>query len=514
MVEVTSFGSCNKMYVYRCQLEQDVERLQEELLKEVELHTVLEDVVQHTDVALSSLSHLPHNVKELLSTIFSLEVTVSNLDEQILSLHLQLDNERNERRLVEYHVRCAHSKSPEDTQHLNTTLPGSIIKGERDLVENNLHVEEIVTVTTDMPIKDLSDYPNQLSEEMVHCMRNIFTTLANSSNMSSKPYSLDMHSPPLSPRGHHCSPSLLSSSDWSSVSSIGQSQHFDSKSVHSVLATEIASDPYKVRGKLSWADIGNYRSADEISWMSVGKKQLEYAAGALRRYRFLVEQLAKVNPMHLSCNEKLAFWINIYNALIMHGYLAYGVPRNELKSFSLMQKAAYTIGGHFFSAVAIEYGILKMKPPSYRPQTALLLALHKLKVPEEQHKFSIDSVEPIVAFALSCGMYSSPAVKVYTAMNVKNELLDAQRDFIRASVGVTRKGRLLVPKMIHCFARGFIDDSSLAVWICRYLTPNQASFVENCMLQRRQRLHGSHNCGILPFSSQFRYLFLPDNFSS
>lgn len=42
---------------------------------------------------------------------------------------------------------------------------------------------------------------------------------------------------------------------------------------------------------------------------------------------------------------------------------------------------------------------------------ALLLALHKLKVSEEQRKFAVDVPEPLVAFALSCGMYSSPAVR-------------------------------------------------------------------------------------------------------
>ncbi|CAN1162784.1 hypothetical protein LINPERPRIM_LOCUS32308, partial [Linum perenne] len=36
--------------------------------------------------------------------------------------------------------------------------------------------------------------------------------------------------------------------------------------------------------------------------------------------------------------EKFAFWINLYNALIMHAYLAYGVPRSDLKLFSLMQR--------------------------------------------------------------------------------------------------------------------------------------------------------------------------------
>jgi hypothetical protein len=56
------------------------------------------------------------------------------------------------------------------------------------------------------------------------------------------------------------------------------------------------------------------------------------------QYRNLVERLARVNPAELSHNEKLAFWINIYNAMIMHAYLAYGVPKTDLKLFSLMQK--------------------------------------------------------------------------------------------------------------------------------------------------------------------------------
>lgn len=41
---------------------------------------------------------------------------------------------------------------------------------------------------------------------------------------------------------------------------------------------------------------------------------------------------------------------------------------------------------------------------------ALLLALHKLRLSEEQKKSAISTYEPLVTFALSCGMYSSPAV--------------------------------------------------------------------------------------------------------
>jgi hypothetical protein len=43
---------------------------------------------------------------------------------------------------------------------------------------------------------------------------------------------------------------------------------------------------------------------------------------------------------------------------------------------------------------------------------ALLLALQKIKAPEEHKKFCISTPEPLLTFALSCGMYSSPAVSL------------------------------------------------------------------------------------------------------
>jgi hypothetical protein len=41
---------------------------------------------------------------------------------------------------------------------------------------------------------------------------------------------------------------------------------------------------------------------------------------------------------------------------------------------------------------------------------ALLLALHKNKLTDEQRKYGIDRVESKVNFALSCGARSSPMV--------------------------------------------------------------------------------------------------------
>ncbi|KAL2932879.1 GTP cyclohydrolase 1 [Bienertia sinuspersici] len=354
--------------------------------------------------------------------------------------------------------------------------------------------------------KGLWNHPNRLSEEMVRCMRSIFISLAESAPLSNH---TAVDAPSL-PHAHPSNAPSWSLSEHLMVPMWAKSPQIDLPHDSEVLGTENTFDPYKVSGKLSWIEIGRYGLATEVSWMSVGKSQLEYAAGSLRRFRILVEQLAKVNPLLLSSDEKLAFWINLYNALIMHAYLAYGVPRSEMKFFSLLQKAAYTVSGHLFSAAVIEYVILKMRPPIHRPQIALLLPLNKLKVSEEQKKFAIDSYEPSVAFAVSCGMYSSPAVQVFTAKNVRDELQAAQRDFIRASVGVSSKGKLLVPKMLQCFAKNYVEDSKLAQWVSRYLPPEQAAFIDQHITQKRQKLFGSRNCGVLSFDSRFRYLFLPE----
>ncbi|KAL5224517.1 hypothetical protein ABZP36_011156 [Zizania latifolia] len=509
------FSSSSATSSCRSQLEQDVKKLQKALQEETALHSILENALQHAALTLADMSYLPTNAQELLSNISILESAISKLEDEMVSLHFQLIQERNERRLVEYRLKqapppqqprsvcsCYSAKSEsEDTASKSS-------KGDRVYPYAALH-DSAMKLQRQLSAKCFGN-PNQLSEGIVRCMKNIFISLSDSCREASRTSSMEKQQSGPSPSGNYSISAFWSLSEPSSISSWVQSPQVDLNYNNNLLASETVFDPYKSREKLSWADIGSYGAAAEVSWMSVGEKQLEYAAESLRKFRLLIEQLAEVNPIHLNDDARLAFWINLYNALMMHAYLAYGVPRSDIKLFSLMQKAAYTIGGHSFSAAFIEYVILKMKPPNHRPQMALLLALQKLKVPEEQKKFCIGAPEPLLTFALSCGLYSSPAVKIYTAGNVREELQDAQRDFIRASVGVSRKGKLLVPKMLHCFARGFVDDNSFPIWISHFLPQQQAAFVEHCVSQRRQSLLGTRPFGIIPFDSRFRYIFLPD----
>jgi hypothetical protein len=52
-----------------------------------------------------------------------------------------------------------------------------------------------------------------------------------------------------------------------------------------------------------------------------------HAAVMLQNFRSLVQKLEKVDPSRMKREEKLAFWINIHNALTMH------VSKQELVSY-------------------------------------------------------------------------------------------------------------------------------------------------------------------------------------
>ncbi|KAK1305854.1 hypothetical protein QJS10_CPA10g00910 [Acorus calamus] len=83
------------------------------------------------------------------------------------------------------------------------------------------------------------------------------------------------------------------------------------------------------------------RSPLEISWISTRNQLPSYVIGT---YRSLVEQLEEADPSVMESNAKLAFWINVYNSLLMHAHLVYGIPQGSLKRMALFHKLkVYTL---------------------------------------------------------------------------------------------------------------------------------------------------------------------------
>ncbi len=124
---------------------------------------------------------------------------------------------------------------------------------------------------------------NKLSEEMVQCISKIYCQLRDSNNGG---ILLAGNQSPTSHLGNLVASSLSSVSE-SSLLSFTRSPLQSLQSQENIMATDATSDPYKSRGKLSWADVGPYNQVIEVRWLSVGKEQLEYAAHALGKFRLV-----------------------------------------------------------------------------------------------------------------------------------------------------------------------------------------------------------------------------------
>lgn len=347
--------------------------------------------------------------------------------------------------------------------------------------------------------------PNKLSEELVRCMAAIYCKLAD-------PPLPQLSSAPLSPSSSTnsssttvSSPNELSNGSWSPRWRIESNNSCELSGI----------DPPVPSGRSckdhDGAHSGPYGSMVEVPWICVDKDRLTYAARALRNFRTMVEQLEQVDPGKMSHEQKLAFWINIYNALMMHAYLAYGIPRNRLKRLSLLQKAAYKVGAHSINVQTIEHSILSCR--SIRPSQwfqSFLSPGTKFKTSDERRAYGLHTQEPLVCFALCCGGRSDPAIRVYSAKNVRSELESAKLDFLQASVRIRGESKVLLPRILEWYARELaMSPSALLEVVCQNVPAQLQARIRHC-IQMKPHRSPAHCLEWVPYSFGFRYIFVQE----
>lgn len=130
-------------------------------------------------------------------------------------------------------------------------------------------------------------------------------------------------------------------------------------------------------------------------------------------YEKLAQQLQRVNIAELDENGKLAFFINIYNALIIHGQVRLGIPPSFLARLRFFASTSYIIGGYAFSLDEIENGVLRA---NRRSPAAIFKPFSK---GDGRLEFAMKQNEPLIHFALVCGAKSCPPIKCYTQAWIK-----------------------------------------------------------------------------------------------
>ncbi|KAF6149258.1 hypothetical protein GIB67_026114 [Kingdonia uniflora] len=143
------------------------------------------------------------------------------------------------------------------------------------------------------------------------------------------------------------------------------------------------------------------------------------------RYLRVVEELQRVELKDLSREEKLTFFINLYNMMAIHAILVLGYPVNALERRKILGDFKYVLGGCTYSLSAIQNGVLRANQrPPYN-----LIKPFGLKDPRSE--IALSYPEPLVHFALVGGTRSGPALRCYSPGDIDKDLMEAARYFLR-----------------------------------------------------------------------------------
>ncbi len=149
--------------------------------------------------------------------------------------------------------------------------------------------------------------------------------------------------------------------------------------------------------------------------------------------------------------EKIAFWINLYNVIVIHGVIALGIRDSVQEVWNFFRGVYYQIGGYPFTPDDIEHGVLR---GNRRPPHSLF---RRFRAGDPRRQFLVEPLDPRIHFTLVCGSASCPFIDVYTPENLEWELDTASRAFINSSaVGLDRsQGQISLSSIFKWYAPDF-----------------------------------------------------------
>ncbi|KAB2036105.1 hypothetical protein ERO13_D04G174000v2 [Gossypium hirsutum] len=455
-------------------LKQEILQLEEQLQDQFVVRRVLEKALSPRpftyDVAVDEFhSSKFQAAKELIKDIAVLELEIAYLEKYLLSLYrkmfdrrfscLNITEENPESTSVAHDIKECNN----DVRGTETLLDSSIYRSHSSLSRQSAYA--IASPQKTGVSYHIPETPNWLSEEMIKTVSNIYFELAD---------------PPLN--NHDCFSSPISyPSSVNDTWSTPQCFHVDNN-----------RGPYCKMVKVQ----GIYRDSNKL-------QDIEHK---LQYYRSLVYQLEEIDVRTMKHEEKLAFWINVHNSLVMHAYLVYGIPKNSTKRFSLLLKAAYNVGGYTISIETIQGSILGCKLQRPGQWLWFLFALKtKFKVGDPRRNYAIESPEPLLHFALCLGSSSDPAVRIYTPKEVFQELEVAKEEYIQANFSVNKEEKIELPKIMDYFAKDSDVCSAGLLQMLHQFMPQPLK--KNLQVQLSCNRKNGKCIEWIPHNFAFQYLF-------
>ena len=176
----------------------------------------------------------------------------------------------------------------------------------------------------------------------------------------------------------------------------------------------------------------------------------------------------------LSFAQRIAFFINMFNCLVIHGIVTTGPPTNLYQRLYFYATTCYRVGDERYSLSDIEHGILR---GNQRPHGAYRRAFRS---GDKRIRQSVVVWDPRIHFALVRGSKTCPPLRVYHPDQLDDLLATAAREYCTRNVEVTsREGadggtarvwRVVLPSLFEWYSDDFgSTDAQLLAWVAEHM---------------------------------------------
>jgi hypothetical protein len=167
-------------------------------------------------------------------------------------------------------------------------------------------------------------------------------------------------------------------------------------------------------------------------------------------------------------NARLAFWINLYNTLVLDAVIALGVRRSiteQRAGLTFLRQAAYLVGDQRMSCDDIEHGILRAN------RGHPLFPGKQFGSSDLRLKWVIQPFDARIHFALNCASRSCPPIRVYLPGKLDSQLDLATRSYLASEMQILpEKNTLQLSSIFKWFATDFGRREGIIDFVLSHLS--------------------------------------------
>ena len=174
-------------------------------------------------------------------------------------------------------------------------------------------------------------------------------------------------------------------------------------------------------------------------------------------------KLVDVTDPLLSKNERVAFFINIYNLGVLHGFIEHGPPKWMISKYFFFNRVGYQIGPDHFSLNDIENGILR---GNRRGMTDICGS--PFSTSDRRLNATVEGpVDFRIHFALNCGAISCPPISAYESKKLDKQLDLAAKSYMQHNMNFDAKNKVVtLPELVSWYKNDFGENDQHRIPAC------------------------------------------------